>query len=151
MVPRTRSGQCLARIDNLMPYLRLLLAWILMLAIPVQGFAAASMLFCGPNMSHHAQEAKHQDSSGTPTHDHKQNVNEVKDSVDKGGVKLGDGKPAPDLMHKCAVCASCCNAVALPQATLIVVPEVPVHAGPDEPTVAAYSRPLLVADKPPRA
>lgn len=133
-----------------MPYLRLL-AWIVMFAIPVQGFAAASMLFCGQGTGHHAQAAEHKHPAGTPAHDHAQHQPEFKPALDQGPVKLGDGKSALDLMHKCSVCASCCNAVALPQSALILTPDLPLQADPAEPLMAAYSRPLLVPDKPPRA
>jgi hypothetical protein len=133
-----------------MPYLRLL-AWIVMFAIPVQGFAAASMLFCGQGTGHHAQAATHSHPAGTPAHDHAQHKAEFKPAADQGSVKLADGRSAPDLMHKCSVCASCCNAVALPQTALVVAPDRLLQAGPAEPLMAAYSRPLLVPDKPPRA
>jgi hypothetical protein len=133
-----------------MPYLRLV-AWIIMFAIPVQGFAAASMLFCGQGTSHHAQVAAHQHPTGTSAHDHAQNQPEFKPALDNGAVTPGAGMKAPDLMHKCSVCASCCNAVALPQTALVVVPDLHLQADPADPLMAAYSRPLLVPDKPPRA
>lgn len=121
-----------------------------MFAVPVQGFAAASMLFCGQGTSHHAQAAAHQHPAGTPAHDHAQHQPEFKPAPDQGAVKLGGGAKAPDLMHKCSVCASCCNAVALPATFIVVVPDLHLQADPDEPLMAAYSRPLLVPDKPPR-
>jgi hypothetical protein len=133
-----------------MPYLRLL-AWFLMFAIPIQGFAATSMVFCGQGMGHHAQVAQHKHPAGTPAHEHAQHQSKFKFAPDTGMVKLGDGKSAPDLMHKCGVCASCCNAVALPQTALLVAPDLPLQAGPAEPLMAVHSRPLLVPDKPPRA
>lgn len=122
-----------------------------MFAIPVQGFAAASMLFCGQGTSHHAQAAVHQHPAATAAHDHAQHQPEFKPALDKGAVKLVGGTKSPDLTHKCSVCASHCNAVALPQAAFVVVPERHLQAAPGEPLTTASSRPLLVPDKPPRA
>lgn len=133
-----------------MPYLRLL-AWIIVFAIPLEGLAAASMLFCGQGTGHHGQAAGHQHPAGTPAHDHAQHQPEVQPAIDLGAVKLGDGKSVPDLMHKCSVCASCCNAVAIPQAALLVPPDLPSQSSTGEPLTVVHSRPLLVPDKPPRA
>jgi hypothetical protein len=122
-----------------------------MFAIPIQGVAAASMLFCGQGTSHHAQAGQHKHAAGTPAHDHAEHQPELNDTLDKGGVKLSDGKTAPDVLHKCSVCASCCNAVGIPPTALIVVPDLRLHADLDAPSMAVHSRPLLVPDKPPRA
>jgi hypothetical protein len=123
-----------------------------MFAIPAQGIAAASMLFCGQGTAHHAQAAQHKHPAGTPAHEHAQHQADFKPvPADNGEVQLGDGKSAPDLMHKCSVCASCCNAMALPQTALLFAPDMPRQAGPAEPPMALHSRPLHVPDKPPRA
>lgn len=122
-----------------------------MFAIPVQGFAAASMLFCGQGTAHHGQAAQHKHHAIAPAHDHAQHQAVSEPVADSGGVKLGDGKAAPDLMHKCNVCASCCNAMALPQTALLFTPQQSLQAGPAEPLMVMHSRPLRVPDKPPRA
>lgn len=121
-----------------------------MFAIPIQGFAAASMLFCGQGTAHHAQ-TQHVHPPGTPAHDHARSQPEAKMALDTGAIKLSDGKMVPDLMHKCSVCASCCNAVGIPPTVAIVVPDLPAHSDFGSPLVAVHSRPLLVPDKPPRA
>jgi hypothetical protein len=132
-----------------MPYLRLL-AWIVMFAIPIQGLAAASMLFCGQGTAHHGQAAAHEHPAGTPAHDHEQQPN-LQLVQDTAAVQLSDGKSAPDLTHKCSVCASCCHAVGIPPTALMIEPDVPSRADPIGLTMAVHSRPLLVPDKPPRA
>lgn len=136
-----------------MPYLRLLLAWIVMFAIPIQGFAAATMLYCGPGMAHQGQAAvaEHRHPAGTPAHEHAQAKPKAKAGPDTGALKLSDGLGAPNLMHKCGVCAACCNAVAIAQTPVSVAPEMAAYAEPGGPPTAAYSRPSLVPDKPPRA
>ena len=135
-----------------MPYLRLLFAWIVMIAIPVQGFAAASMMFCGKGSAHHAQAAAvHQHDAGTPAHDHATHQPQAQAAAEQAPMKLSDGASATNLAHKCSACASCCHGVAIAQTPLIVLPDVPARAGPGEPSPAAYSRPSVVPDKPPRA
>ncbi|ROZ79588.1 hypothetical protein [Ramlibacter sp. WS9] len=140
-----------------MPYLRLFLAWIVMFAVPIQGFAAASMLFCGQGTAHHAQvqvqvaAAEHNHATGTPGHDHAKHQSEAKAPADKSIVKTSVGASASNLMHKCSACATCCHAVAIAQTPWVVAPDVPGRADPGEPLMAAHSRPLLVPDKPPRA
>ena len=50
------------------------LLWLMMLALPVQGFAAASMLYCGTDSSHHAvqmqpmPESHHEAGASTQMH-----------------------------------------------------------------------------------
>ena len=136
-----------------MPYLRLFLAWMMMFAIPVQGFAAASMLFCGQGTAHHAQAAvaEHKHAASTPEHGHAKHQSEAKAPADKGVVKTSVGASASNLMHKCSACATCCHAVAIAQTPWVVAPDALGRADPGEPLMAAYSRPLLVPDKPPRA
>jgi len=136
-----------------MPYLRLFLAWIVMLAVPIQGFAAASMLFCGQGTAHHAQAAvaEHKHAAGTPAHDHGKHQSKAKASAEASTVKTSAGASAANLMHKCSACAFCCHGAAMAQTPLVVAPDAPVRADPGEPLMAARSRPLLVPDKPPRA
>ena len=134
-----------------MPYLRLLLAWFVMIAVPAQGFAAASMLFCGGATAHHVQTASHTHPAGTSAHDHSRHQPEPKAVVDQDSAKLGGDAQAGDLMHKCGVCASCCHAAAITQAPHVVLPDRPARAHLGEPMLAAYSRPSVVPDKPPRA
>jgi hypothetical protein len=135
-----------------MPYLRLLLAWAIMFAIPVQGLAAATMLFCGQGTAHHAQAAAvpHEHAPGAAAHDHAAHAAQAEAAQQGGHVKPG-GETAPDLMHKCSVCASCCHAIGMAPGPLVVLADGPGRAAPAEPVMAAYSRPSLVPDKPPRA
>lgn len=130
---------------------RLFLAWLIVAAIPLQGLAAASMLFCGAG-EHHAQgqvAKADQLSSAGATIDHQDHSNHS--HADDVPIQDATGKKLPDVTHKCPVCASCCSNVAItesPQlATLGPVPQ----AALAEPFVLIHARPSPVPDKPPRA
>lgn len=137
---------------------RLLLAWLVMAAIPLQGLAAASMLYCGMGAHHSSGEAVTlvQDSEvsvflNEPSgHDHAQHNSPV------GEVQLTktadeSGKTLPDAAHKCGVCASCCHSLAITEFPQTVVFSPLPQAELAEPFVLIQVRPSLVPDKPPRA
>lgn len=136
---------------------RTLLAWLVMAAIPLQGLAAASMLFCGMG-AHHApaQQAaavKHMKAmqvadGATGEHDHSKHshaaAEQPKENVDTSGAKL------PDASHKCGVCASCCHSVAIAEFPQLVAFAPAPQADLVEPFVLIQVRPSPVPDKPPR-
>jgi hypothetical protein len=110
---------------------RTLLAWLLVLAIPLQGFAATAMLLCASGhqsnqgtvqaaaQSNHAQ---HQASHGSPQAGHEQVHTtsadaEATTNASAGGTTSADAGAtshahAPDK-GKCSACASCCVGTAL--------------------------------------
>lgn len=94
-----------------------LLVWLLMLAIPMQGFAATAMLFCAPG--HHNTAARissppmfdHQ--AALPTQAKHQHGNQVqKDAAVQAGDLSIDHCAAEKMTHatdsKCSACAACC-------------------------------------------
>jgi hypothetical protein len=96
--------------------LRSVLTWLLLVAVPLQGYAAAGMLFCGAlgerapvaaGVEHHHDRAT---SALDGTHQH-----------EAAAVASDDGA-AWDLhgvMHgKCSACSSCCGVAALPSAPM---------------------------------
>ncbi|MBP6226147.1 MAG: hypothetical protein KA439_13875 [Rhizobacter sp.] len=85
--------------------LRAVLMWVLLVALPFQGFAAASMLGCGP--SHHpvSVAALQEVAPAASDHDHQHGA-------------PGDHHHA-DKASKCSVCAACCVSAALPAASLV--------------------------------
>lgn len=96
--------------------LRSVLTWLLLVAVPLQGYAAAGMLFCGA-VGEHAPAAAgvehHLDHAAAPldgTHPH------------EATAGASDDGATPDLhgvVHgKCSACASCCSAAALPAAPM---------------------------------
>jgi hypothetical protein len=103
--------------------LRHLLALLLVLALPLQGYAAGTMLLCGPlhqgtMTAQSAPSAAHRVAapSHDAGHDHSQHQAMTKaqdssrDPVDAGTT------PVNKVYGKCSLCAACCAVVALPSA-----------------------------------
>lgn len=126
---------------------RLFIAGLVLAAIPFQGFAAASMLFCGMG-EHHAPAvvAKHDMAGG---HDHSQHHHAAEVQLEKTADDTG--KTLPDTSHKCPVCASCCNSVAITEFPQLAAFAPAPQAESAEPFVLIHARPSQVPDKPPRA
>ena len=107
--------------------LRALLIWMLVLAVPVQAAAAASMALCGTG--HHGAAAAVQ----APAMHHADRQAASADhshlAPDHHAAAAGDDRsqPTPAEGHKCSVCASCCSVSAISQMTL-TVPEPAVVA-----------------------
>jgi hypothetical protein len=135
---------------------RLFLAWLIVAAIPLQGLAAASMLFCG-TVGHHspAQVAVAQADHGSHAaaaieqHDHSRHSHaaQVEDQTTAGNAD----QQFPDGAHKCPVCASCCHGVAITGILHLAVTAPAPQAELAEPFVLIHARPSSVPDKPPRA
>jgi hypothetical protein len=116
---------------------RMLLIWLLALALPAQGVMAATMVFCGPN--HHGRaaaaavvhdaDAAHQPHDFT-AHSHYEAADKQAENTASDGTATPD-KFAQSDMQKCSVCASCCSAAAIHD----TVPKLPVL----EPVVADFA------------
>lgn len=134
-----------------MSIFRLLVAWLVLAALPLQGVAAASMLFCGQaatagaavdeahaghDHGHHAAAAAH-DGHAADAVDH--------GSVDHGAADHGD----PD--HKCPVCGGLCHAVAIPETAPVLPWADAPSADLPQPGVPALTRAPPRPHKPPRA
>lgn len=123
----------------------MLLVWLVMAAIPLQGFAAASMLLCGMGASHAPAAAEH---------DHAKHGHDNAAGTQAKKADDTSGQPAkqlPDSSHKCGVCASCCNSVAITESPQpVAVVHLP-QAEWAELFVLIHTGPLQVPDKPPRA
>lgn len=118
--------------------LRIALFWLIALAIPAQGVAAVSMLFCGPThhrlapaahpaSSHsHEQPGAHDDHAVMGDHAAGAHNHGSTDHGQPADVPTGDAADqrvfAGDLdqltMHKCGACASCCAVSVLPSAVV---------------------------------
>ena len=105
-----------------------LLIWLLVMVVPMQGAAAASMAFCGPN--HHGAGVAHAETHATGSaHAHHGDVLSLH-ALDPGqpaAVTAPDDAPAaaqasPAANQKCSACAACCTLGAV----LPAVPVVPV-------------------------
>jgi hypothetical protein len=140
-------------------WFRTLFIWLLVLAVPVQGAAAATMAFCGA--SHHgggASAATQANASAVHAHvgggeaDH-QHTRAVA-LADEDSAASADSAASTAAGHagqqKCSACASCCSLGAILSSVLAVA--VPVFS----PTVFSTLEPsveLFAAegpDRPPR-
>ena len=125
-----------------MSRLRLLFAWLVLAALPLQGFAAASMLFCGAGLETKVQ------SSAPSQHDHGAHSHAEALKVEKS---TGAGAQLPDASHTCGVCASCCHSAAITQTPRVLEMASLPQTAAAEPFVRMHARPSPVPDKPPRA
>lgn len=129
-----------------MARLRLILACIMMLALPLQGFAAASMVLCGGGSNH-----QHQRAGGGPAEDVSAAHAHHGHGADAAKKVAQSDKSAPDFAHKCSICASCCSAVALASHDTAIAFPLIRQADVSELMTELKSQPALVPDKPPRA
>lgn len=121
--------------------LRALCVWLVMLALPFQGMAAASLRHCGP--AHEAPAP----ATVPAGHDHARHhhAGESSASTPDHGAQSVAAKAG-----SCSACASCCAAAA-PPASLPVLAE-PVLAGFEPPALQVSVLPFLTAgpERPPR-
>ena len=134
--------------------LRILIIWLIALAIPVQGMAAATMRFCAP--TNQARSAVPQAAAGA--HHHAPGVAAHHAHHAAPEVGPGDASDVPGHVPqtaskmvskmKCSACAACCMASALPPSRVTVPVVKPLfeatqvvttrYVGPD---VAGLERP----------
>jgi hypothetical protein len=141
-----------------MARLRMLLAWLLLLAIPLQGLAAASMMYCGP--APQAAQAHQLQSAHEHEHGHGHDADATSASAyyhakhdqvasDAGQHPAGTSSAA-DGDHKCSLCAAC-QVVGISDSphtsAFSAAPQIPWV----ESFIPVHSRPTAVPDKPPRA
>lgn len=134
---------------------RHLLLCLMMLALPLQGFAAASMRYCGMGAGHDAKvvhtevNSSHHQMADAIGLQHKHGKN------DKSGQTVkqspGDQKQIPDSSHKCGVCAACCSVIAIANFSPTVKVQASPKADPAEPFVLIHAVPSRLPEKPPRA
>ncbi|MBY0365787.1 MAG: hypothetical protein K2X12_06055 [Burkholderiaceae bacterium] len=129
--------------------------WLLALALPMQGWASASMLCCGPDHHHvsigaasvvqstaapsgslpdslspaggegHEARGHHHAGHDHPADDHAANGGSSSQPNDEHGG--GHHDLSKPGKTKCSVCASCCTIAALPSRTLIIDEAVPIQ------------------------
>lgn len=88
-----------------------MMIWLMLLAIPVQGFAAASMMLCAPV----AARADVHTSAGP--HDHAAMLAaQASNTPDQPTI------PGQHVAGKCGVCAACCMGIVMMTSTLPVLP-----------------------------
>lgn len=122
--------------------LRIVLMWLMALAVPIQGYAAAAMFGCGPG--HHSAmalmgimataPALHGLQEQQPGHDDSAEVGSAHshaDADDSAAAAPVPGLKAPGTTSKttkggCSPCASCCVVAALPTSAVTFQPVPPV-------------------------
>ena len=146
---------------------RVLLLWVMVIAMPVQGMAASAMLFCGASHERMIQGLGievpaaasgpvHDHAHGGPVADHG-----VHPHADSNGLaaslasQSGDAEGAPGFVphhgkFSCSACAACCSVLALP--AVFVLPEAsgPVHHLHMAPVAPMASHQPDGLDRPPR-
>lgn len=127
-----------------MSRLRLLLFCLLALAVPLQGFAAATQLFCGAAASAHAPAAQpapaHDHAAGGHAHGH------ATDATEAAAASSQEAAPA----HDCGLCAACCHGIGVASDAQRGDPRVGAAVAAAEPARSFPSRVTRVPDKPPR-
>lgn len=141
--------------------IRTLLIWLLVLAVPSQGVAAATLSFCGPNHHHRAgaapqmqlaalhDHARH-DGTAATKHKHPPTAALADQDSSAAAVSVGSAKFSDTSNHKCSACASCCSVGAILSSLLavpkpVLTPMVFFAVVPSFDTLAADS-----IDRPPR-
>ena len=144
--------------------IRTLLVWLLVLAVPAQAAAAATMAFCGPNHhggaaatraeqmapAEHAHPQAHPQVLAQGSHgDHDKATAARADSADAGS-SAAPAKSGHADKQKCSACASCCSIGAILNSVLAVpAPELtPTVFSVAVPTVDAFA--VDGPDRPPR-
>ena len=132
---------------------RTVLLWLLLLALPMQGYAAATMVNCGSNHHRMAAAAKfggatsasaaahhvHHGMQGSHVHD------------ESAGSNKHDIHPSdPASKFKCSACAACCVGAALPIAPLVFATAAPSGAPPDFFSIGPIGFLTDGPDRPPR-
>jgi hypothetical protein len=123
---------------------QLWLVCVMLAAIPLQGLAAASMLFCRAATHHAAQPMQ---STATVHHDHAGHSH----AQGPAGTPAQGSETLPDVAHQCGLCASCCHSVAITELPVIAA----LTAAPRTELADLFAplpnRASPVPDKPPRA
>ena len=138
--------------------LRAILLWLMMLAVPFQGYAAAAMAFCAPEPAQMSAGAAHDHSQ----HDHGQHdhaspkgagphhANVSGDDGEDHHVAQNAQDDASDTFHKCGNCAACHSVGMMPTLVTSLLHGLQ-QADLAEPFLAMATVSPRVPHKPPRA
>jgi hypothetical protein len=129
-----------------MPRLRCFMLWLLMLALPLQGWAAASMLCAMPAARAALESTVQMDHAAHDHASHTGHASHQSHQHDDDAV----AHTASDSVHKCSNCGAC-HAAALPSAPLPADPHPLPQARLAEPLQAHASLAPRALFRPPRA
>jgi hypothetical protein len=108
---------------------RFVMLWLLALAIPLQGLAAATMVHCGSSHQRmHDAVAPAHSHGGSSSHHHSHGVDHavsMANATDHHDAAAADASADPDkysdlAQYKCSACGACCSVAALPAFSLSV-------------------------------
>lgn len=126
------------------PLGRLLLIWLVAFALPVQGFAAATLKFCA---SAHGSQLR---LLAAPEHERHGAHHPAAMPSGAGPEQDAASDPAPQGTLSCSACAACCAATALPPAPW-TVPTIEPAVERMTARVAAYVSPVgMGLERPPK-
>ncbi|MEJ8850217.1 DUF2946 family protein [Variovorax rhizosphaerae] len=129
-----------------MSLIRALLVWAVMLAVPFQGFAAASMLYCATTETPLSESLAAATAASHDHHDHSSAAPEAGPGHGHHDHDASDDGSS----HKCGTCGAC-HSVALTSTLPAIPPDALPPADLAEPIIAVAELPPRVLDKPPRA
>jgi cytochrome c553 len=136
-----------------MPNLRAILLWLMMLAVPFQGYAAAAMAFCAPASAHSSSGVVHDHGDahdhGTQGAAHHHAGASSDDSAHHHDAPGAQDEPS-DAAHKCGNCAACHAVGMMPTLDTPILHGLP-QADLAEPLRAMATVSPRVPHKPPRA
>jgi hypothetical protein len=129
-----------------------LLLWVLLVLMPLQGFAAASMLCCTLQATHEMTMAI-PDGEAAGATDTLPAVRAYSDSHPVAALTPVSQRrhDVDHERHGCGLCTSLCHAIALSGAAAALKASPPSHQVPGQVQPPVATRPFPVADKPPRA
>lgn len=153
---------------------RTLIVWVMVVAMPIQTFAAPTMRFCGPShermmhrlgpeappqASHHAFHGGHPAAAGDHGRHPHAGPAYAADPGDSGTPQAEpdhdtDGRPGLVPQHddfSCSACASCCSVLALPPHLAGLAAAGPVHPAGRAPVTPIASHPPDGPERPPRS
>lgn len=136
--------------------MRIVLFWLLAFTVPVQGFAATTMLFCMG--SHHQAEsagarsaqdhhAVHEHSNGSHHEHHDMASDHGQDLASSDGATSHEGASVHKTAGKCSACSACCMSVAIPTSAVRFEP---MQNGSDLVAVEFRTRAVFLTDGPER-
>lgn len=135
---------------------RMLLIWLLALALPAQGVMAATMVFCGAHHHDPAAVAAVGHEAGATHQPHDLAAQPPDQAADghawnaaSDDAATADASAQPG-MQKCSVCASCCSAAAIHDTVpkLPAVETIAVHFAALAPAIEPFA--AVGPDRPPR-
>ena len=132
---------------------RLALMVLLAIALPVQGFAAATMVSCAAGQHDHAVglglSHSHSVAESGDLHSHAGEADSHAGAIDHSPA--GKTDIVKSGMHKCSACASCCTSAVVPtQAIVFSSVKLTDHFAPL--TVRGVPTPVIEGlERPPRA